>query len=682
MKRRPLISLALCICVAVLCLGTTSYTVFLHPAEQPAARIAQLAATAVGGALFAWALARLRRVRDQLPLDDLIAMLERVGRGDFSRPSLAAESTTGAALNSALTKMVDGLTQRDADRITHEITAVESEARYRAFAELGSDFLWETDAKGRITYFSGAFDGLGQVDAQAVIGRPLAALMPFGAPGRDGSPPANRRAINNLKGQYKDSAGQDRVFRLDAQAIHDGSGAFRGYVGVGNYVTEDISESATISPMAYRDPLTGLANAAFAKERAAQALTGCNSARVHVAVLHVDLDHFSAITDAHGQAFGDDLLRSVAERLAAAVGAEDTLARMIGNAFVIVHVAHRGQNTTEQLCQGLLHAMQQPFRVRDITVTQTASIGGAVTDANGDAADLFRDAEIAMYRAKDSGRDQVRFHDTVLDTTWVHRQSMQRALKKAISTAALEVLFQPQIDAETGVVTAFQAHQRWPRKDHGMVHPADYLPVAEEAGLLSDLIAPLLLTACKTTAGWPEQRISVAVPTGLLMSEDLVPTVARSLRDAALPGHRLELLVPQEAFAAGTEAHAFQIDALLELGVKVALDGVGIDVSPVGVLRSLPFDGVRLHARLVQGICSDAKQAGFVSALVQLARSLDLEVCADGIKHEDEAARLSAFGCNRLQGPLYGKAMSPLRCNSLLRTHGLLDEQPAVLNPL
>ena len=289
------------------------------------------------------------------------------------------------------------------------------------------------------------------------------------------------------------------------------------------------------------------------------------------------------------------------------------------------------------------------------------------TDAQDHAPDLFRNAEIAMYRAKADGRDRVRFHDRAANATWAHRQSMQRDLELAIKSASFETLYQPQVNAKTGVVAALQAHLRWPRNAHGMVHPSDFLPVAKNAGLIRELTASLILSACQAAAGWPELKVSVGLPSSFLTDERLIPTIARGLRKANLPGHFLEVLVKQDAFTDGEDASAFQIDALQELGVQVALDGFGFGTSSVGLLR-VPSGNTDHHR--------------FVGAVLDVAKSLGLTTCAVGVMHEEEAGLLRELGCDRLQGPFYGKPMSLLRCNRLLRTHGLLYEPAASEHPL
>ena len=647
--------------------------------EQIRFGLLSMAPGALGLFFVLLALALLARRIIVLPLRTVTATLGRVGSGDFTAPPTLARQDEIGELSRAVGHMAAELNQVLKDASTGRSAVADSEARFRDFATAASDWLWETDAKGRITYFSGRIEDMTSQATQDIIGTPLNVLMSVrGA--RDTTRDLeldSRRAIRDLVCTYKTRDGDARYCRLSGTAVSDEADVFQGYRGVATDITDEVKAEEAAEALAFHDPLTGLANRRLLEDRIAQALTARAVTKGGVAVLHLDLDRFKAVNDAFGFDTGDAVLQEVGARLTALAGPQDTVGRPNGDEFVIVQGVGAQPEAAEHLCLAVLSALREPLKIGDQCFELTASLGCAIAAADEtNGINLLRNADVAMYRAKDDGRDTYRFHETAMTTALKARMTMERDLRAAISADALEVHYQPLMSATTHGISGFEAMVRWPRAGHGMVYPRDFLPLAEDTGLIVPLGENILNTACRTAMSWPDLHIAVNLSQVHFLHESLLRTVVRVLRESCLSAHLLELEITESALLTAEDTAIFQFDALREMGVRLVMDKFGSGTSSLQHLRRFRFNKLKLDRSFVAGIEQDADAAEITRSVLQLAAALGMETAADGITSEKQAGVLIAQGCQQLQGKLFGKALTAERAFQLLRTHGIMPGAP------
>jgi len=553
-------------------------------------------------------------------------------------------------------------------------SAVES---FRVLTDLAADFVWQTDADGCLTWFSGALAD--QAQAEALVGRPLGDVLSVAVTGDQtrALELTSHRPLDKLLCRSTTALGEARYLRLSGVAITDQHGAFCGYRGIGHDVTEAITAEERADSSAFRDPLTGLANTSMVRDRIAQALAARALSKGEVAVIHIDLDYFRTVNDTRGYDTGDGILQQVGERLGALIGPQDTLARIGGDAFLILQANGAQPEAAELMCRSVLSDLRQSFLHAGHHVTLSASLGCAIAAPDAaDATQLMRSAEVAMYHAKDDGRDTFRIHEPAMAAARQANIDMEHDLSAALQADAIDIRYGPLMQADTNALSGFEARLSWQRPGHGMVSPDRFLPLAEETGLIVPLSSHLLKTACRTAMSWPDLRLRIKLSPSYFLHDSLLPTLIRALRDNNLSAHRLELEITEAALLDATDTALFQCDALRELGVRLVLGGFGKGPSSLQHIQRVPFDVLKLDRSFVSRVASDPKTARIVGALVQLGSALELETCAAGVKTKDQANALTKLGCQTLQGPHFGAPMSADDAFSMVRSAGIMPGAP------
>lgn len=639
-----------------------------------------LGAACVLGTLAVLAVIALNQIK---ALRDTASGMARIGAGDLAPPPPLDQGDEIGDLSRALARMVAAWAQTSSDLASEHAIHKETAERYRALAHLAADFIWETDANGRMISFSGTVpEG---IDPQTVIGRPLSVLMSVDIDGAKTRPidVTCCRPLRNLLCAYTTDDGVRRYCQLSGEAITDDDGGFLGFRGVGQDVTNTVEAEESAHAGAFKDPLTGLANQSLIKERIHQAMVARAGSDGEVAVIQIGLDGFKGVNDRFGEAMGDAVLRDVAQRLTACIGPRDTVARIGGDRFVMLQSEGAQPTEAERLCRTILLQLRVPFTYEGQSVSLTASLGCALTNPHAiDAHSLLTHADLAMHRAKNDGGDTFRFHEKALTSALQSRLCLERDLRKAIERGGIEVHYEPLMQAAARRLIGFEATLRWPRAGHGMVYPNAFLPLAEDTGLSVPLTAQMLNTACQTAASWPDLRVTVPLSPAAFHDGALHSTVSESLRNSGLSPEHLVVTVTEAAVVGSEDAALFRIDALHELGVRVGLEGFGIGLASLQHLQRCPFDLVKLHARFVAHADRDVTRTEMVRSVVQIAAALGIETAAEGVSHEGQAVHLSKLGCETLQGPCFGTALTAPRCISLIRSAGLLrDTLSAVPRP-
>ncbi|MGJ3262704.1 MAG: bifunctional diguanylate cyclase/phosphodiesterase [Salinarimonas sp.] len=436
----------------------------------------------------------------------------------------------------------------------------------------------------------------------------------------------------------------------------DAAGCAMRMVGTHTDITDRKEAEHRAERMARHDGLTDLPNRAHFRERLDEALDVAAKTGESVALVCLDLDRFKAVNDTLGHPVGDALLKAVAGRLAGQVRASDVLARLGGDEFAVLQIGAEQPEAARALAQRLSQAFATPVSVAGRDLSVGLSIGVAIAPHDGaDADQLFKSADLALYRAKGEGRSTVRFFEPAMDASERERQELEIDLREAIARQELDLHFQPALDLASGAVAGFEALARWTHPVRGPIPPDRFVPLAEQSKLITGLGDFVLRRACAVAASWPAPtRVAVNVSPAQFDSDDLVAKVADALDRAGLPASRLELEITETVLIGDDVAVVRQLQALRDLGVRIALDDFGTGYSSLSYLRRFAFDRIKIDRSFIRDM-HDPDTAAIVRAIVGLGARLGIAITAEGIETEAQLARVKAEGCAEAQGWLIGR---------------------------
>jgi diguanylate cyclase (GGDEF)-like protein len=434
-----------------------------------------------------------------------------------------------------------------------------------------------------------------------------------------------------------------------------------GWVATHEDITERRRAEMKIAHMARHDALTDLPNRVLLRERLGEALTHVERGQ-RLAVLCLDLDQFKNVNDTLGHAVGDELLRVVAGRLRGCVRETDTISRVGGDEFSIIQVDIAGATDAERLARRISEAVSAPYDLSGHLVIVNTSIGIALAPADGtEADDLLKNADMALYGAKADGRGVYKFFEPAMDARMKARCALELALRKALEQGEFELYYQPTVSLLNEDVHGCEALLRWNHPERGVVPPLEFIPVAEEIGLIVTLGEWVIRQACADAAKWPG-NVSVAVnlsPTQL-NSKNLVPTVLSALATSQLPAHRLELEITETVLMQNTETTLRTLHQLRALGIRIAMDDFGTGYSSLSYLRSFPFDKIKIDRCFINGLGDSPGSAAIVRAVADLADSLSMSTTAEGVETRAQLDHVRELGCTDVQGYFYSRPV-PIR---------------------
>ena len=443
-----------------------------------------------------------------------------------------------------------------------------------------------------------------------------------------------------------------------------------GWVATIEDITERTRTEEKIAHLAHFDGLTDLPNRLLFRARLEQALEAVRPDE-QLAVLYIDIDEFKSVNDALGHPIGDELLKGVADRLRGCLKETDVAARLGGDEFAVIQTAIRDRAETTRLVDQIHSAIRQPFECAGHLITTDASIGIAL--APGDGADLdqlLRNADLALYGAKGDGRRTSRFFEAGMDHRAKARRSLELELRQAISDGGLDLHYQPVVTIEDGKISSCEALLRWRHPERGMVSPAEFIPIAEDSGLINQLGQWVLNAACAEAAGWPDHvRVAVNVSPVQFRSPSLALNVAAALAACGLPATRLELEITEAVLIRDDEAALEALHQLRKLGVRIALDDFGTGYSSLSYLQRFPFDKIKIDRSFIRDIAGPGASSSIVQAVVNIAAASDMMTTAEGVETEQQRNLLYILGCNEMQGYLFSPAIPAAEVRRLLLTH-------------
>ncbi|SEK25765.1 diguanylate cyclase (GGDEF) domain-containing protein [Sphingomonas palmae] len=422
-----------------------------------------------------------------------------------------------------------------------------------------------------------------------------------------------------------------------------------------------------ITHLAFHDGLTDLPNRAFFQQSLDQAVARAKRLDEKVGVLCLDLDGFKSINDTLGHPVGDALLRHVAQRLLrVAEGA--MVARLGGDEFAIVVSESDDLGRSRRLAQAVLDTFSEPLEVDGHTIATGSSIGISMYPADGkEAAVLLKNADLALYRAKQDGRGNFRFFEQSLDEAARRRRQIETDLRVAIRTGQLQLHFQPIVASDGEAIRGFEALLRWPHPERGFIPPVEFIPVAEETGLITQVGEWVMHEACRVATTWPEHvRVAVNVSPLQFRSQGFGSVVLQALSTSGLAPNRLEIEITESVFLEGETGVLQILHMLRALGVRVALDDFGTGYSSLSYLRSFPFDKIKIDRSFVTNVANDASAAAIVKAIVDLATALNMETTAEGVEDAGQHAELQAQGCSTLQGFLFSRPLDAVAAGQMV----------------
>jgi diguanylate cyclase (GGDEF)-like protein/PAS domain S-box-containing protein len=564
-------------------------------------------------------------------------------------------------------------------QVERELLIRQNEERFRSLVGNTSDVIAILDPAATISYAS--------PPAERAWGRSTVALRGVSlfdhvheddqAAARDllaqvsATPSAN--ISSELRLQHADGSWRD--FEIIAKNMVEDPGV-GGIVVTFHDITQRKAFERDLQQLAFHDTLSGLPNRALFLDRLERALARADRYRRSIAVMFLDLDNFKVVNDSLGHEVGDQLLTAVAERLRSCLREEDTAARLGGDEMAVLLEEIMDEESVVEIARRISTAMTEPFTLHGRDLFATFSIGIALSTPGQDRPDtLLRDADLAMYRAKANGKAGFQVFDPSMTISAMERLELETDLRHALDRSELRVVYQPIMSLETGKISELEALLRWDHPERGLISPAQFIPLAEETGLIVQIGEWVLEDACRRTHAWhlrhpedPPIAISVNLSARQFVQADLVETVARALFTSRLEPSSLKLEITESVLMRDVDGTIEKLWALKGLGVQLAVDDFGTGYSSLSYLKRFPVDTLKIDRSFVSGLGQDSNDTAIVRSVVALAKSLNLAVTGEGIETTEQLGQLQALGCDRGQGYLFAKPLSAAEIDDLLET--------------
>ncbi len=546
----------------------------------------------------------------------------------------------------------------------------ESEARWRSLTQLSSDWYWEQDAEFRFVRIEGNPKNKMDLPDDRLYGLTRWELPNTFADENQWRVHRvqlqARQVFRNFEMQRMAADGTPIWVSISGEPIFDAEGTFTGYRGLARDITERKHAEAEIQRLAFYDELTTLPNRRLLVDRLERAVAACARDGQYGALLFLDLDNFKGINDTMGHEWGDRLLVQVGTRIRASVRATDTVARLGGDEFVVVLQGLSSQETgaaveAEAVAQKILQALNEPYDMDGSELHSTPSIGIALfRDQDQPVNELLKRADLAMYQAKSQGRNTLCFFDPAMQAAATARSALEGDIRQGIQRNEFLLHYQPVVNA-TGQILGAEALVRWQHPQRGMVPPIQFIPLAEQTGLILPLGQRVLYMACEQLARWTRESathtwtVAVNVSAQEFRHTEFVPQVLQALHATGADPGRLKLELTESLLLHDVEESIVKMQVLRNLGVGFSLDDFGTGYSSLSYLKRLPLDQLKIDQSFVRDVLTDPNDAAIACTIVALAHSLGLDVVAEGVETEGQHDFLLRNGCKQFQGYLFGR---------------------------
>lgn len=545
----------------------------------------------------------------------------------------------------------------------------------RDYEETGHGWFWETDRRGLLTYISqpvAARLGLGRRD---LIGRPITDLFDLAHDNREGERTiafhlSARSPFQELAVKAAGS-GETRWWSITGRPVFDTFQNFCGFRGSGTDLTEKKRSQEHASRLAHFDSLTGLANRHQMSQTLEKILATPNQAHRECAVFLLDLDRFKHVNDTLGHPAGDALLKQVAQRLEVAVGEMGRVGRLGGDEFKVILPGRVPRDRLALVANEIIRSLSQPYSIDGQRVIIGASVGISISPEHGETSeDVIRNADLALYAAKDGGRGRYHFYSSELHSAAEERAQLEQDLRDAIAGESLELHYQPVVCTATERIAGFEALMRWDHPEQGYISPEKFIPIAEDTGLIQALGEWALRRACSDLASWPaEVRCSVNVSPLQFANAQLPEIVSSAIATAGISPCRLELEITESVFLRDDANTDAMFAALKDIGVRLALDDFGTGYSSLGYLKTAPFNKIKIDQSFVRGATQPGSRNGaIIASITSLAQELGMDTTAEGVETIDELDLIRMHGCSHVQGYIYERPLTREEATEKLRT--------------
>jgi len=538
----------------------------------------------------------------------------------------------------------------------------------------GVGWLWQVDAENRVVYISSRMTALLGRSAAQLIGHSLPATL--GGNSALGRTLLGRAPFANLEMELKTRRGS-RWISMAGDPIIDVAGQFQGFRGVGSDITEVRKTQERLTNLANMDVLSGLPNRGRVRQLLGEALSAAQSGNTPCAIMFLDLDGFKPVNDTFGHPKGDAVLKSVSQRLVKEVGDAGTVGRMGGDEFAIVIRNAQGHKKVEEMACRIIESVAEPYHIDKAEIRIGVSIGCAFGPIDGQSVDdLIQKADLALYHAKGKGRGTCCYFSANMQNEAEDRLRMEADLRQAIQLKQFRLDFQPLINAGDQSLMGFEALIRWHHPTRGMVSPAQFIPLAEDTGLILPLGEWVIEEACRAAGVWPDYiNVALNLSARQLTLPSLPNIVSEAINRYKLKPNRIELEVTESVFVGDSAASLDTLKRLRALGVGIALDDFGTGYSSLGYLNKAVFHKLKIDGSFVRDAANNRETVAIIQSIVQLAKSFRMTVTAEGVETAEDFTRMRDLGCHQIQGYLFGRPMSFERATDLI--HGVQGRKSA-----
>lgn len=558
----------------------------------------------------------------------------------------------------------------------------ESERLHRYLVNTSPDIIYILDPKGHFTFINERIESLLGFDKEELIGKHYSMLIHIEdmeqAKYVFNERRVGARASTNIELRLKcKDDGAPRYFEtrtlpieLSSMGIYNDEqttkhDTYLGTYGVARDITERKIAEETINFQAYHDLLTHLPNRALLRDRLGLAISQAKREKDMLAVMFLDLDRFKNINDSLGHMIGDELLQQVSTRLKSCLREGDTLARFGGDEFTLLlpKISDRREDVSK-IAEKIITMLKQPFMIDGHELYVSASIGVSMYPQDGSNMDmLIKNADIAMYHVKDQGKNAYKFFSNDMNTPYFRNLSLDTGIHRALDNKEFSLLYQPQVDLKTGEITGVEALLRWEHPEHGSISPSEFIPFAEETGLIVDIGNWVIKTALKELKRWmdaglPQIRMAINISTRHLAEKDIVKTICTALKNTGVPGDCLEIEITENAIMDDMDSVIQKLKKLACNGVTIAIDDFGTGYSSLTYLHKLPIHTLKIDRTFLQDSSFSKNDHTIVNTIVAMAKGLHLNVIAEGVETQKQLDYLRELECNEAQGFLFGKPFS------------------------